>query len=178
MSPGRRKALAYGGAAIAAAAAGIWAGMRSQTDGGPSPAIMSPLDGSMFPDLKGNSRQISEWRGKVVAVNFWATWCAPCREEIPMFMEARRQHAAKGFEIVGIAIDNPAKVADFSRTIAISYPVLLADGFGLKLIRDLGNKSGGLPYTVFLDRQGRPVKSKLGALTQAELDGLLIELLG
>ncbi|MGQ0512118.1 MAG: TlpA disulfide reductase family protein [Betaproteobacteria bacterium] len=138
---------------------------------------MSPLDAMAYPDLAGKPRRIAEWRGKVVAVNFWATWCAPCREEIPMFMEVRRERGPQVFEIVGIAIDSADKVAEYARNVAISYPVLVADGSGLDLIRKLGNTSGGLPYTAFLDRDGRPVRSKLGAFKRSELDALLAELL-
>lgn len=178
MSPGRRRALAYGAAAVAAAAAGIWAGVRWLPGGqAPGPTHVSPLDATAYPDLAGKPRRISEWRGKVVAVNFWATWCAPCREEIPLFMEVRRAYAPKGFEIVGIAIDNAVKVSEYAKSMAISYPVLIADGSGLELIRKLGNASGGLPYTAFLDRGGRPTRSKLGAFKRPELDSLLAELL-
>ena len=178
MSPQRRRSLAYGAAAVAAAGAGIWAGVRLLSGGAvPEPAHVSPLDATAYPDLAGKPRRIAEWRGKVVAVNFWATWCAPCLEEIPLFMDARRKHSSKGFEIVGIAVDNAAKVGEFSRKLYISYPILVADGSGLALIRKLGNTSGGLPYTAFLDREGRPVKSKLGAFTRPELVNLLAELL-
>lgn len=92
-------------------------------------------------------------------------------------MEVRRERASQGFEVVGIAIDNPVKVAEYARNVAISYPILIADGSGLDLIRKLGNASGGLPYTAFLDREGRPVRSQLGALKRPDLDALLSELL-
>lgn len=178
MSPGRRRALAYGTAAIAAAGAGTWAGLKLLAGGtAPERTHLSPLDATAYPDLAGTPRRITEWRGKVVAVNFWATWCAPCLEEIPLFMDTRRKHSGRGFEIVGIAVDNALKVAEFTRKFDISYPVLIADGSGLELIRKLGNKSGGLPFTVFLDREGRPVRSKLGAFTRTELDALMSELL-
>lgn len=176
MSPERRKALAYGVAALAAAGAGIWAGARLLPVGARPPSV-SPLDAMAYPDLAGRPRRIAEWRGKVVAVNFWATWCAPCREEIPLFMEVRREQAAKGLEIVGIAIDNADKVAEYARTMSISFPVLVADGSGLDLIRKLGNASGGLPYTVFLDRDGRVTGSKLGAFQRPELEAQLSRLL-
>ena len=176
MSPGRRRALAYGAAALAASGAGIWAGVRL-LPGGARPPGASPLDATAYPDLAGRPRRIAEWRGKVLAVNFWATWCAPCREEIPLFMDVRREQAAKGFEIVGIAIDNADKVGKYARTLSISYPVLVADGSGLDLIRKLGNASGGLPYTVFLDREGRVTGSKLGAFQRPELEAQLTKLL-
>jgi len=171
MTPGRREALLLGVAGIAAAAAGFLIG----------PTLLRPgrrregelLQSASFPDLENKMRRLSEWRGKVLVCNFWATWCAPCREEIPILVAARRKYGPSGAEIVGIAIDNVAKVRQFSASFDISYPVLLAGSDGLDLMRQLGNSGGGLPYTVIVDRQGALVHRKLGALKTGELDGLL-----
>jgi len=94
-----------------------------------------------------------------------------------MLMTVRDKYASNGVEIVGIAIDLASKVQEFSNTVKISYPILLADGGGLDLVRKLGNSAGGLPYTVFVDREGEVGKSKLGALSQSELESLLGEML-
>jgi thiol-disulfide isomerase/thioredoxin len=169
MSRSRRRLALFGAVALAAAGAGLWLGLRA---GAPS-----PLDGVGFPDLNGRMRDLAEWRGKVLVLNFWATWCAPCREEIPMLVQAREAYAPQGVEIVGIAIDNAAKVREFTANTPISYPVLVADGSGLDLVRALGNSAGGLPYTVFVDQDGRPARSRLGALTRAELDAILSQML-
>jgi thiol-disulfide isomerase/thioredoxin len=171
MKAGRREVLVLGLAGIAAAAAGFLVG----------PALLQPGRGredglllsASFPDLQGKTRHLSEWRGKVMVCNFWATWCAPCREEIPLFIAAREKYGSRGVEIVGIAIDNATKVGQFSASFNISYPVLLAGADGLDLMRRLGNSSGGLPYTVTADRQGALVHRKLGALKPGELDGVL-----
>ena len=88
-------------------------------------------------------------------------------------MAAREKYAAFGVEIVGIAIDNASKVRDFTASFKISYPILVAEADGLDLMRKLGNRAGGLPYTVVADRQGRVVERKLGALKQADLDAIL-----
>ena len=171
MKAGRREALLLGLAGIAAAAAGFLAG----------PALLQSGRGreegfllsASFPDLNNRTRRLSEWRGKVLVCNFWATWCAPCREEIPVLLSARRKYGPRGAEVVGIAIDNVVKVRQFSASFDISYPILLAGADGLDLMRRLGNSSGGLPYTVIADRQGAVVHRKLGALKVGELDGLL-----
>ena len=160
-----------GGAGLAAAAAGFFAGPALlQLGGGREDAALKQ---AAFNDLEGKLRRLAEWRGRVVVYNFWATWCAPCREEIPLLVATRQKYGSSGVEIVGIAVDNAAKVREFSASFNISYPVLLAEADGLDLMRQLGNTGGGLPYTVIADRQGSLVHHKLGALKQAELDGFL-----
>ena len=88
-------------------------------------------------------------------------------------MSVREKYASNGVEVVGIAIDNAAKVREFSKSLGISYPVLLAEADGLDLMRKLGNSTGGLPYTVVADRQGKVVNRKLGALKQGDIDAIL-----
>jgi thiol-disulfide isomerase/thioredoxin len=171
MAPGRRELLILGGAGLAAAAAGFLVGPALLRLGGDGED--QALAAAAFGDLDGRRRHLTEWRGKVLLCNFWATWCAPCREEIPLLVAARQKYAAGSIEIVGIAIDNAAKVREFSATFKISYPILLAEADGLDLMRRLGNQSGGLPYTVIADRNGRVIHRKLGALTKADLDELL-----
>jgi thiol-disulfide isomerase/thioredoxin len=179
MTPGRRDALILGAAGIAAAAAGFLLGpillqsadMRGGGEGGA--AANSALRSAKLVDLAGRSRTLNEWQGRILVCNFWATWCAPCREEIPLLMAARQKYGAKGVEIVGIAIDNAVKVRDYSSTFNISYQILLAEADGLELMRKLGNGAGGLPYTVIANRQGNVVHRKLGAFKEAELDAIL-----
>jgi thiol-disulfide isomerase/thioredoxin len=120
---------------------------------------------------------VDEWRGKVLVCNFWATWCPPCREEIPLLVSQRDALASKGLEVVGIAVDSAPKVAEFAKTAKISYPILVAEASGIGLMRELGNRSGALPYTVFLDRDGTIVARKLGALHRPELERILQKLL-
>ena len=168
-----------GAAGLAAAAAGFLVGpLVLQSTGNDDPAGASgsaemALRSAVLPDLAGRSRMLSEWRGRILICNFWATWCAPCLEEIPMLMATKGKYAASGVEIVGIAIDNPVKVRQFAASFNISYPILLAEADGLDLMRQLGNKAGGLPYTVIAGRDGAPLHTKLGALKQAELDEFL-----
>lgn len=175
MRPGKREALILAAAGVAAAAAGFFAGPAllrlGQGEKPPSSLLAAPL-----PDLAGNTRRLSEWHGRLLVCNFWATWCAPCREEIPLLIATRAKYAASGVEIVGIAVDNAAKVLEFSKTYAIPYPILLAETDGLELMRRVGNASGGLPYTVVLDRAGTIAHRKLGALKPGELDAILADM--
>jgi thiol-disulfide isomerase/thioredoxin len=170
MTPQRRKIVVAGLVAATALGAGAFVALqRSDPKAGALASVR-------FADLHGKTRTLSEWQGKVVVVNFWATWCAPCLEEIPLLMTLRRAQAARGVEIVGIAVDQAAKVGEFAAKLRIDYPILLADAGGLDLIRSLGNKSGGLPFTVFLDRAGSVTRTKLGILKQPELDSVLAAL--
>ena len=179
MTPSRREALILGAAGLAAAAAGFLLGpvlLQSTSGGGAgegAAAANSALRSASLVDLAGQPRRLSEWQGKILVCNFWATWCLPCREEIPLLMAARAKFAPSKVEIVGIAIDNVAKVREYSASFNISYPVLLAEADGLELMRKLGNSAGGLPYTVIANRQGSVVHCKLGAFHQGDLDAIL-----
>ena len=174
MRPARRNALLLAGIGAAAAAAGAIVGaLALQSRSG-----AAQLLAARFPDLEGRTRRVLDWRGKVLACNFWATWCAPCREEMPLLVAAKQQYAEKGFEVLGIGIDNAAKIAEFAAIYRVNYPILVSDSSSIQLMRDLGNASGGLPYTVFLDRTGSLARRKIGALGQAELSEILATLLG
>jgi thiol-disulfide isomerase/thioredoxin len=179
MKQGRREALVLGAAGVAAAAAGFLIGpillgdaKRETREGSAGVNNLSLLSASLV-DLAGRPRRLSEWRDRILVCNFWATWCAPCREEIPLLMAAREKYSSLGLEIVGIAIDNKAKVFEFTSSFKISYPVLLAEADGLDMMRKLGNSAGGLPYTVVADRQGGVLYRKLGAFHPGDLDEIL-----
>jgi thiol-disulfide isomerase/thioredoxin len=173
MSPGRREALILGGVALGAAAiGGIVGALALQSRSG-----TAELLGKSFVDLSGASHRLLEWQGKALLCNFWATWCAPCREEIPLLSAAQQQHGPKKLQVVGIAIDNAANVREFSESTRIGYPVLLADATAIGLMRRLGNRGGGLPFTVALDRHGRLAGRKLGAYAAPELAATIAGLL-
>lgn len=165
-----RSALGLTLAALLAGVIGYGAGMLYFGVAGPTPE--GPAPEFSLPDLQGQARQLSEWRGKLILVNFWATWCPPCREEIPLFIELQREAGARGFQIVGIAIDDPAAVAEYSREMGINYPVLLA-GDDLDLLGRYGNRTASLPYTVLIGPDGLPLARKLGAYRAEELRQLL-----
>lgn len=149
---------------VAAAVGGVVGVVALQSRSG-----AAELLGSDFRDLQGQPRRLVEWQGKALLCNFWATWCAPCREEIPLLNAAQQQHGAQRFQVVGIALDNAANVRKFADSVKIAYPVWLAGSAGLELMRRLGNTSGGLPFTVMLDRRGRMQSRKLGAFSASEL---------
>src|SRR5437667_1386099 len=173
MALARREALILG--AIGAGAAVAGAPLRAlvlQRQSGAADLLAGP-----FRDLPGARRTLREWRGRVLLCNFWATWCAPCREEIPMLVAVRGVFAAKGAEIVGIGIDQAAKVEEFARTYGVTYPVWIAEADAIEQMRRLGNALGGLPYTVVVDRVGAVAHRRLGALNRADAEGGLEGLL-
>ena len=133
--------------------------------------------GTVFPDLRGNARRLIDWKGTVAVVNFWATWCEPCREEIPLLIHVSDKFAASGVQVVGIAIDTVAKIVDFASKYQITYPTLVGDARALDLLRQLGNQAGALPYSVVLDRAGTVASRKLGAYKPGELEGVLAAIL-
>ena len=124
-------------------------------------------------DLDGKAQTLERSRGKILVVNFWATWCPPCREEIPALMNIQSKYSAKGVEIVGIAIDNVVKVRQFADEIRVNYDFVIGSTETLDLSRDLGNQAGVLPYTAVLDRSGKVVYTHAGALTEAKLESVL-----
>ena len=141
-----------------------------------------PRDGSalltlVLPDLQGREQPLAQWRGKVLIVNFWATWCAPCREEMPHFVEIQKRDGPKGLQFVGIAVDQADKVRGFAQEIGLNYPALIG-GFGaIELSKALGNDLSALPFTVVIDRRGNVVHTQLGLLRPDKLDDLLGALL-
>lgn len=130
-----------------------------------------------LPDFDGNMRTASEWDGKVVVVNFWATWCAPCRKEIPAFNHLQAKYAEQGVQFVGIALDDLKAVERFVKVIPIEYPILIGDDEAISLIKRYGNVEGALPYTVFVNRAGAITSIAAGGLSEAVTENTLLKLL-
>jgi thiol-disulfide isomerase/thioredoxin len=130
-----------------------------------------------LPDLEGKNQSISQWRDQVMVVNFWASWCEPCRAEIPEFIELQNKFRDRRLVFIGIAIDQPERAAAFSKDIGINYPVLVGDLNAMSLADAAGNKQGALPFTVVIDRSGTIVGTKLGRLSKDKLEGMVGPLL-
>lgn len=122
-----------------------------------------------LPDRQGNARRLSDWRGRVVLINFWATWCAPCREEMPMLERVYQQLRERGFTVVGVAIDELDAIDAFVDEIGVTFPVLVASSANLRLTQQFGNTLGALPYSVLVDPEGTIAYLKTGILDEAEL---------
>jgi thiol-disulfide isomerase/thioredoxin len=128
-------------------------------------------------DVQGAPRSLEQWRGRVLVVNYWATWCAPCREEIPVFVRMQERYGERGLQFVGIAIDQPDKVAEFAREFRVNYPLVLGGVDSIELLRQVGNRAGVLPYTLVIDRRGNLVSREPGGVKESRLEHLILPLL-
>lgn len=160
--------------AIGAAALGFFFGHPDT----PTPSDVAPGAAAKLSDLalatpEGKTASLREWQGKILVVNFWATWCPPCREEMPEFSRAQQKMADKGVQFVGIGIDTPDNILAFQKKSPVSYPLLMGSYDTLKLTVELGNTSSALPFTVILDRNGNIAHTKIGKLDATELEKLL-----
>jgi len=107
-----------------------------------------------LPDLNEKIQTPDNWKGKILVINFWATWCTPCLKEIPMFNRVQKEYAPDGIQFIGIAIDNKASIEKFIQKTPINYPVLYGVKTATKLVQEYGNEAGVLPFTVFIDAKG------------------------
>jgi thiol-disulfide isomerase/thioredoxin len=144
-----------------------------------SPAAMSApaigpaaLYATPFADTDGRPQALGQFQGKLVVLNFWATWCAPCREEMPAFTRIQARWKDSGVQIVGVSAEDPGKVARFARDFSIGYPLWVGDAAS-ELTRRLGNGAGVLPHSVILDPSGRVLDEKVGPYSEAELEAKL-----
>ena len=137
-------------------------------------ASLRPAPDFALTDLAGNKLSLVDYRGKVVLLDFWATWCAPCKEEIPHFIEMQNHYASQGFQVVGISMDDDEKpVREFQQQFKMNYPVAL----GTTQLADQYGGAFGLPITFVIDREGRIVSRHIGqtssAVFEAEVQRLL-----
>lgn len=161
--------IAAGAAAMAAGflASGWWLG-GSRMQGEPAPAVA-------LTDLSGQTRTLAQWQGKLLLVNFWATWCAPCVDEIPLLVEAQARYGAKGLQVLGPAFDEPGPARAMAQRLRINYPVSADLAQADAAARALGNHNGMLPYTVLISRDGRVLETVLGGMTREQIDTLVQE---
>ena len=154
---------------LAAIAAGAFMALRFDAGSETVPVETAALFAQNFNDADGRLQPMNQWQGRLLVVNFWATWCAPCIEEMPDLQRVQVEYAERGVTIVGIAIDNASAVKRFRDEQNIALTLLVAGAAGTELVRQLGNASGALPYTVLVDRSGGVVQSKLGRLQASQL---------
>ena len=133
--------------------------------------------GFTLPDLAGRQRSITEWDGKVIALNFWATWCPPCIREVPEFVVLQARYQEQGLQFIGIALQQPDEVRDFVAEHKVNYPILTGELEVIELAQAYGNNIGALPYTVIINRAGEIAHVKPGLLPTEEAERVIAGLL-
>jgi thiol-disulfide isomerase/thioredoxin len=161
-------------AATAALLAGIYAGSeRSGASAPASPAVTAEAVANLFAssldDVAGKPQSFSRWQGRTLVVNFWATWCPPCREEMPAFARLQDRHAARGVQFVGIALDTADNVRAFAEAHPVNYPLLIGGPAGVDLARQFGNTRLLLPYTLLIAPNGDLRLVRAGPISESEL---------
>jgi thiol-disulfide isomerase/thioredoxin len=167
-----RRTWLLGAVAVAAAGAGAGAAWWKQRGAaaGSGQALGDAFWAHKFERPEGGELAMESARGKPLLLNFWATWCAPCVEEMPMLDRFSRENAANRIQVIGLAIDQPTAVRKFLQRTPVGYPIGLAGLDGTDLLRELGNTGGGLPFTLVLSADGSVGARKMGKLEQSDLD--------
>jgi len=166
----KRRLWLIGGAGAAAAAAGI--GWRSRTEArreAELDAVTGGLWRRRFERPGGGEVDMASWRGQPLLLNFWATWCPPCIREMPEIDRFHREFAPRGWQVLGLAVDRPGPVREFLARAPVGYAIGMAGFEGTDMSRQLGNASGGLPFTALFGSDGRVVQRKLGETSFDEL---------
>ena len=155
-------------------ALGLYIGGQQQDSSLPeAPAAGSLVEQTNIKDLDGKLRNLGEWSGKLMVVNFWATWCPPCRREIPGFVDLQNQYGDQGLQFIGIAIDDAAKVRSFADEYPINYPLLVGQDDATRAGIAFGNDLGALPYTVVIDQDQRIIYRRAGELPKSTLEDVI-----
>jgi len=159
-------------AAVAAGTAAWWVFERPP-QAPPQAIAPSALWAVTLADASGRPQSLGQFRGRILVANFWATWCAPCRDEVPLLVRAQSRWAPRAIQVIGLTADAPEAVAQFGRELGVNYPLLVGKADVDEIGRRLGNAQGVLPYTAVIDPEGKVIATKVGAYSEAELDRLL-----
>jgi thiol-disulfide isomerase/thioredoxin len=165
------------GYAVLAAACAVFGAIAAvKQEAKAPPAAAGALYGQSLNDLSGKPQALAQWKGKPLLVNFWASWCAPCVQEMPELSELAAKDGGKHFNVIGIGIDSPANLVEFTRKTKVAYPLYVGGLSGTDLSRELGNANGGLPFTVLIGADGQVRKTYLGRLKFDQLRADLAKL--
>jgi len=153
--------------AIAALGFGFWFGSDRHNHDDHSHAVeidISEFLTQTYPDTIGQNVVVNDVIGDLNLINFWATWCAPCRHEMPLFETFYQQYKTQGFSVIGLTLDDPEPAETFLQSVGVTYPALMMGDTGWELLGDFGNQQGLLPYSILTDKQGVVLERKLGEI--------------
>jgi thiol-disulfide isomerase/thioredoxin len=157
----------YGLIALIALAAGV--AVQRWMAAEPATQSVAPISEPVLRDLDGRTHTLAEWRGKVLVLNFWATWCPPCREEMPEFVRLQNELGGQGLQFVGVAIDEPDEVRAFLKDNPVNYPILIGDEQAPDWADSLGNRLSALPFSVVFDRGGKVAHTQTGVFRREQV---------
>ena len=142
------------------------------------PEVAATSDAPVYPsfklaDLDGNERDFAEWAGKHRLLNFWATWCAPCRREIPLLREFQEQHGGRGFQVIGIAVDFRDQVTAYAETAEFNYPILIGQDDAMAVAETSGVEFIGMPFTMIVAADGELINAHIGEIRDSHLEQIV-----
>lgn len=172
-----QKGFLFVAVALASLAVGVWFRSPDLPPASPPMAASPSAFETSLVNAAGGKGKLADWKGKVLVVNFWATWCPPCLKEIPEFIRMQSTYGGRGLQFVGVAVDEIGRVQQFVQAKGVNYPTLVGELDAMELGKALGNEMGALPYTVVFDRQGNIVKAELGGTDMAKLAPVIEPLL-
>ena len=162
---------------LIAAALGGWIARQKMSDAPASPPVAegTALPGRQIaitlPDLEGNARSLADWQGEARLVNFWATWCAPCRREIPLLKDTQAKH--DDLQVIGIAVDRRDAVLEYAETAEFNYPILIGQDEAIAAAEDAGVPFVGLPFTLVISAEGDLVKTHMGEIVAEQVEQIV-----
>ena len=165
----RRQWIMIGGISLLALLAGVFSSQWISQTGLASDPSIKAFFANPWQTPDGKPANSENWRGKVLVLNFWASWCPPCVEEMPALDRIAQEYASKNVLIVGIGIDSPSNIREFLQKTPVSYPIVLGGIEGSNLSKQMGNTQGALPYTVVINPKGKSIYTKLGKISEEEL---------
>jgi len=165
----RRQWIMIGGISLLALLAGVFSSQWISQTGLASDPSIKAFFANPWQTPDGKPSNSENWRGKVLVVNFWASWCPPCVEEMPALDKLAQEYASKNVLIVGIGIDSPSNIREFLQKTPVSYPIVIGGLEGSNLSKQMGNTQGALPYTVVINAKGKSIYTKLGKISEEEL---------
>ena len=165
----RRQWIMIGGISLLAAAAGALTSQWLSKMDLASEAGVKAFFNNPWSNPEGKEINIQDWQGKLLVVNFWASWCPPCVEEMPALDKLQKEFLQQNVLFVGIGIDSPSNIREFLKNTPISYPVAIGGLEGSNLSKQLGNTQGALPYTIIINTKGKVIYSKLGKISEDDV---------